>query len=130
MPTAAARSRRYRACSGNRGSHSRTDAPCVRGASERWVAWSENVIDWLLSQVLNILVVNPGSTTTKVALFEDETESASEVFRHDDAALASCATLWDQFERRWQAIDDWTSRNAREVSAVAAIGGLLRPLAG
>jgi butyrate kinase len=79
---------------------------------------------------LYILVVNPGSTTTKVALFEDETEAASEVFRHDAAALGCCATLWDQFELRWQAIDHWTSQNAGEVSAVAAIGGLFRPLPG
>jgi len=75
-------------------------------------------------------VVNPGSTTTKVALFKEEIEVVSEVFRHDAAALGSCATLWGQFELRWQAIADWTSRNAREVSAVAAIGGMFRPLAG
>lgn len=78
----------------------------------------------------NILVVNPGSTTTKIALFEDETEVRGDVFRHDAAALRACASLWDQFELRWQAVHDWTSRNVREVTAVAAMGGLIRPLPG
>ncbi|MBZ5726385.1 MAG: butyrate kinase [Acidobacteriia bacterium] len=77
-----------------------------------------------------ILVVNPGSTTTKIALFEDDTELAGDVFRHDAAALRACPSLWDQFELRWLAVGGWTSRNARDVAAVAAMGGLFRGLEG
>ena len=78
----------------------------------------------------NILVVNPGSTTTKIALFADETPVSGDVFRHDAAALRPCAKLWDQLELRWQAVSGWTSLHVREVSAVAATGGLLRPVEG
>jgi butyrate kinase len=78
----------------------------------------------------NILVVNPGSTTTKIALFEGESEISSEVLRHNDAALRACGDLWGQLEFRWEAMRSWTSRNAGNVSAVAAIGGLFRPLQG
>ena len=78
----------------------------------------------------HILVVNPGSTTTKIALFADETQVSGEVFCHDAAALRSCSTLWDQLEPRWQAVHGWTSRHVREVSAVAATGGLFRPVEG
>jgi butyrate kinase len=76
----------------------------------------------------NILAVNPGSTTTKVALFEEEAEVSGDVFRHDAADLRSCGKLWDQLELRWQAVYGWTSRNVRELSAVVAAGGLFRPL--
>ena len=77
-----------------------------------------------------ILAVNPGSTSTKIALFEDEAEISGDVFRHDAAVLRSCAGLWNQLELRWQPVHDWTSRNVRELSAVVAIGGMFRPLAG
>lgn len=79
---------------------------------------------------LRILVVNPGSTTTKIALFKGEAECASQVFHHDVAALHSCATLWDQLELRWRAIDTWISGDAVRPDAVAAMGGLFRPLRG
>lgn len=78
----------------------------------------------------NVLVVNPGSTTTKIALFEDESEIASEVLRHDAAALRACGGLWGQFELRWEGIHRWISGKPGEVSAVAGIGGLFRPLQG
>jgi butyrate kinase len=79
----------------------------------------------------NILVVNPGSTTTKIALFEDETEISGDVFRHDAATLRSCGGLWDQLPIRWQAIHEWSERHVRGgLDAVAAIGGLFRPLQG
>ena len=77
-----------------------------------------------------ILAVNPGSTTTKVALFEEEAEVTGEAFRHDAGEFRSCGKLWDQLETRWQAVQGWTSRNVRELSAVAAMGGLFRPLVG
>jgi len=77
-----------------------------------------------------ILVVNPGSTTTKIALFTDETQVSSDVFRHDAAALQSCGRLWNQLDLRWRVVHSWTSQHVQEVSAVAAIGGLLRPLEG
>ncbi len=77
-----------------------------------------------------ILAVNPGSTTTKVALFEDESQVAGEVFRHEASALRSFASLWDQFDFRWKAIREWSSRNVRGLSAAVGMGGLLRSLPG
>src|SRR6266567_3038952 len=78
-----------------------------------------------------ILVVNPGSTTTKIAVFEDDVETAGNVFRHDATTLCSCNGLWDQFDIRWQLIEEWSNRHVRGgVDAVAATGGLFRPLRG
>ena len=75
-------------------------------------------------------MVNPGSTTTKLALFVAEQPVASGVIPHDAATLRSSPELWDQFELRWEAVRTWASGNVRTASAVAAIGGLLRPVAG
>ncbi len=81
--------------------------------------------------VYRILVVNPGSTSTKLARFADSERVCGETIRHDETALGACgAAVWDQLEMRWQAVKGWAERNARDVSAVAAIGGLLRPLPG
>jgi butyrate kinase len=80
--------------------------------------------------VQEILVVNPGSTSTKLALYAGERASASEIILHDAARLRARGGPWEQFDLRWQAVEEWSSRNAREVAAVAAMGGMFRPLAG
>ena len=77
-----------------------------------------------------ILVVNPGSTSTKLALYAGERASESETIRHDAARLRACGGPWEQFDLRWQALEEWSSRHAREVVAVAAMGGMFRPLVG
>jgi len=80
--------------------------------------------------VHNILVVNPGSTSTKLSVFADGISTSSDVIRHDAATLRVCRTLWDQFDLRWQAVHAWAASNARQLDAIAAMGGLFRPLTG
>lgn len=75
-------------------------------------------------------MVNPGSTSTKLALYAGERLRVGETIRHDAARLRACGGPWEQFDLRWQAVDEWSSRHAREVAAVAAIGGMFRPLEG
>jgi len=77
-----------------------------------------------------ILVLNPGSTSTKIALFEDETPAQSHIILHDPHTLRAYRTIWDQFEFRLHGVREWTFAAAQEVSAVVAIGGLFRPLTG
>lgn len=87
----------------------------------------------LISEALiryTILAVNPGSTTTKLALFEDEAEISSEVLRHTSAEIDACGDLWGQFEFRWNALRRWICTHVRQLSAVAAVGGLFRPVPG
>jgi butyrate kinase len=80
--------------------------------------------------VPHILAVNPGSTSTKLALYEGDTPLACQNIRHDSATLRDCGSLWGQLELRWQATEQWSAANVREVAAVAAMGGLFRPLEG
>jgi butyrate kinase len=77
-----------------------------------------------------ILVVNPGSTTTKLALFAAEQPVASHSIRHDAATSQRSTCLWEQFELRWNAVHSWARANVEAISAVAGMGGLFRPLPG
>ena len=77
-----------------------------------------------------ILAVNPGSTSTKMALFEDDQQVASEVIRYDAASLRPYAGVWDQLEFRLVAVHRWAHGVAAALSAVVGMGGLLRPVPG
>ncbi len=78
-----------------------------------------------------ILVINPGSTSTKVALFQGVQRAAEDTLLHGREQLARFSTLWDQFDFRLQAIQDFIARiklPAFALQAVVGRGGLLKPL--
>lgn len=77
-----------------------------------------------------ILVVNPGSTSTKIALFEDQQQILASTIRHDPVQLQTYARIWDQEDFRLGAVQEWADAHVREVAAVVATGGLLRPVRG
>ncbi len=79
---------------------------------------------------LRILVLNPGSTSTKVALFDGETERDGEVLTHSAEELSRFPGIWDQFNYRLEAIRSWFHTRADGVKAVVATGGLFRPVEG
>ena len=82
-------------------------------------------------QTYRILVINPGSTSTKVALFEDETPLLQETLRYDAADLAPFAHIADQYAFRRDSVLRWLERNGvapETLSAVVGRGGLFRPL--
>lgn len=80
-----------------------------------------------------ILVINPGSTSTKVSLFEGEQERHSQTVSHSSESLSRFASLAEQAPFRRKAIDEFLTEHdvdPRTLAAVVARGGLLRPLAG
>jgi butyrate kinase len=80
-----------------------------------------------------ILVVNPGSTSTKIALFSDLESAQSETLKHSADEIKFHPMIWDQFEFRSNAINNWLQDkniNLKELSAVVSLGGLIRPLEG
>jgi butyrate kinase len=80
-----------------------------------------------------ILIINPGSTSTKVALFDGHRKLAEEVVRHDQAELAKFDNVTDQFEYRMTAIDAWIDSldvDLGQLQAVVGRGAPLRPLEG
>ena len=80
-----------------------------------------------------ILAINPGSTSTKVSIFENESELFSESISHSRLELDVFERVWDQYEFRKQMIKDLLEEHGirpRELSAVVGRGGLFRPVVG
>lgn len=80
-----------------------------------------------------LLIINPGSTSTKLALFDGEEKKAEEVVRHDPPELARFDNVADQFEYRMQAIDGWLRSidfDHDRIALVVGRGAPLKPLEG
>lgn len=78
-----------------------------------------------------ILVINTGATSTKVGLYRDSEALFVESIRHSEDELAQFKDINDQKDFREKMVLDFLkSKNIKpgELSAVAARGGLLRPL--
>lgn len=79
-----------------------------------------------------ILVINPGSTSTKVAVFEDEKQLTGCAIKHAPKILHQFPHVIDQYAFRLEHIlrylDD-ECINLNEIKAVIGRGGFLRPLA-
>mgnify|MGYP006292317685 CR=1 FL=1 len=80
-----------------------------------------------------ILVINPGSTSTKVALFKRDKQILKETIIHPRDQIAAHPKLWDQFDLRKSALINFIETNNikfNELEAVVGRGGLLKPLTG
>ncbi|HNW97208.1 MAG TPA: butyrate kinase [Bacteroidales bacterium] len=80
-----------------------------------------------------ILVVNPGSTSTKIAVYEGRKQIFLKKIRHLQEILQQFDMIADQFEFRKNTIDDELSKagiNIKNISIVVGRGGLLKPIAG
>ncbi len=81
--------------------------------------------------MFRILVINPGSTSTKVSVFEDEREVLSERLDHPREELDRYDRLMDQVDMRKEAVlkvlKD-AGLSLETFSAIAARGGILPPL--
>ena len=78
-----------------------------------------------------LLVINPGSTSTKVAVFEDEQPLFVETLRHSSQEISAFPHILDQYEFRLETILDLLQRREVALSSFSAIvgrGGLLRPI--
>lgn len=80
-----------------------------------------------------ILAINPGSTSTKIAWFSDEKEEWRETVRHDPDDLAAFPSVADQFEFRLSTIERAAEANGASLDALSAVagrGGLVEPIPG
>lgn len=73
-----------------------------------------------------ILVINPGSTSTKIAVFEDEKKVVNETLRHADADLERFSWVIDQVDYRKQLIADFLKEknfDMRTLTCIMSRGG-------
>jgi len=78
-----------------------------------------------------ILSINPGSTSTKFAVYEDETLICLHTIRHSAEDLKPYKTLFDQFEFRKNLMLEYLEKDGidlTDLSAVVGRGGMVRPL--
>ncbi len=78
-----------------------------------------------------ILCVNPGSTSTKVAVFENDKLRFDEKFSHSASELKQYCRIADQYSLRLGVIADFLYKiklPMSKLSAAAGIGGLLKPI--
>lgn len=79
------------------------------------------------------LIINPGSTSTKIGVFEDESLLFEETLRHSTEELAQFAAIVDQKDFRKKIITDLLeSRNfdLKSLNVVVGRGGMLKPIPG
>lgn len=80
-----------------------------------------------------ILVLNPGSTSTKVAIFKGEENLLQANLSHYPEELEKFSKVTDQYQLRKNIILDLLKENnysTSQLKAVVGMGGLLRPIPG
>lgn len=80
-----------------------------------------------------ILIINPGSTSTKIGIFDNEFSVFEKTIRHEAKVINSFSNIIDQYEFRKNTILETLDKegiNISKLSAVCGRGGLLRPIEG
>lgn len=79
------------------------------------------------------LIINPGSTSTKIGVFEDETLLFEETLRHSTEEISQYATIFDQKDFRKKIITDLLKEKNFDVNSLNMVvgrGGMLKPIPG
>lgn len=79
------------------------------------------------------LIINPGSTSTKIGVFEDETLLFEETLRHSTEEISQYATIVDQKDFRKKIITDLLAEknfDLKSLNVVVGRGGMLKPIPG
>ena len=80
-----------------------------------------------------LLAINPGSTSTKLSLFEGETEIKTYKIDHEKKDLDNFKNIPDQYEYRLKLIKSWLKGQKISLESLLAVvgrGGLLRSIPG
>ncbi len=81
--------------------------------------------------MIKSLIINPGSTSTKLGVFEDENLVSEETLRHTTEEIAQFDKIVDQIDFRKEMILEFLKNNGIDVSTFDVIvgrGGLLKPI--
>ncbi|BDD07321.1 butyrate kinase [Aureibacter tunicatorum] len=80
---------------------------------------------------IKILVINPGSTSTKVAVFENRVSLIEKSINHSSQELSKFASLNEQYDFRKMIILQWLNESNIDVNQLDYIisrGGLIQPV--
>ncbi len=79
------------------------------------------------------LIINPGSTSTKIGVFEDETLLFEETLRHSTEEISRYASIVEQKDFRKKIITDLLEEknfDIKSLNVVVGRGGMLKPIPG
>lgn len=79
------------------------------------------------------LIINPGSTSTKIGVFEDETLLFEETLRHSTEEISKYASIVDQKDFRKEIIMNLLKEknfDIKSLNVVVGRGGMLKPIPG
>lgn len=79
------------------------------------------------------LIINPGSTSTKIGVFEDETLLFEETLRHSTEEISKYASIIDQKDFRKDIIVNFLKEKDFDIKSLNVIvgrGGMLKPIPG
>lgn len=82
---------------------------------------------------LRVLAINPGSTSTKIAVYDNDQEVFETTLRHSTEEINKYETIFDQYDFRKEVILaalDENNINLSKLNAVIGRGGLLKPIEG
>ena len=86
-----------------------------------------------MNNIFRILTINPGSTSTKIAVFNNEELEFEKTLRHSSDEIEKYKKISDQFEFRKKVIEDTLNESGIKISDLSAVvgrGGLLKPIQG
>lgn len=80
-----------------------------------------------------MLIINPGSTSTKIGVYDGTTPVFEETLRHSSEEIGQYKTIFDQYEFREKVILEAVANKGVDISSLDAVvgrGGLLKPIEG
>lgn len=80
-----------------------------------------------------LLIINPGSTSTKIGVYQDENPILVETLRHSTEEIEKYATIYDQYSFRKEVILkvlEEKNFDIKELNAIVGRGGLLKSIEG
>lgn len=83
--------------------------------------------------MIRLLIINPGSTSTKIAVYDDENIVFEETLRHSTEEICKFEKIYDQYEFRKNIIVETLGKNNIEIESLDGAvgrGGLLKPIEG
>lgn len=86
-----------------------------------------------MSKNYRLLTINPGSTSTKIAVFDNEELVFEKTLRHSSEEIGQYSKISDQFEFRKRVIEEALNEGGIKISELDAVigrGGLLKPIEG
>ncbi len=84
-----------------------------------------------MSKKYKILTINPGSTSTKIGIFENENKIFETTIRHSASHLEKFSSIWSQYDFRKKEVIRILGKNGFVISQLDAVvgrGGLLKPI--